>query len=224
MGSVTVPRCDTGSQDEVGSVLDRLTRKRQPQHIAGVINSGGVLADGMIASQTPGETHITPRRPSNSLPAHSLHGPFKGLSLAGCVVGNAVDTRTMCCHFFLCQARCLLPPLHNIVRHEEDASFSSTSDEGPKVLKKGQSVDFSPSNKVIIRSSAPLTIFNNVIGQETNSSLFKCRKRVRLLCAKTGCCQEATGCCVLAPSERHSALLFCGSPVWSSGTDQLLGG
>lgn len=63
MGSVTIPRCDTGSRDEVGSVFERLTRKREPRHIAGIINSGGVLADGMIASQTPGETPAKHRLP-----------------------------------------------------------------------------------------------------------------------------------------------------------------
>ena len=52
---VTAVRCDTASADEVAAVLGAGARRVGVPPITSIINSGGVLADAILASQTAGE-------------------------------------------------------------------------------------------------------------------------------------------------------------------------
>ena len=52
---VTASRCDSALREEVQGVTAALARSRDCPGIAGVINSGGVLSDAVLAAQTAGE-------------------------------------------------------------------------------------------------------------------------------------------------------------------------
>ncbi len=51
---VTAVRCDTASADEAAAVLGSGARRLGVPPITSVINSGGVLADAILTSQTAG--------------------------------------------------------------------------------------------------------------------------------------------------------------------------
>ena len=56
---VTATRCDTASADEAAAVLGAQARHKGLPPITSVINSGGVLADAILASQTAGALQPT---------------------------------------------------------------------------------------------------------------------------------------------------------------------
>ncbi len=53
--SITGARCDTSSMEEAAAVFGPSSHKKQFPPISSVINSGGVLADAMFASQSAGK-------------------------------------------------------------------------------------------------------------------------------------------------------------------------
>jgi hypothetical protein len=52
--AVTAARCDTASADEASAVLGAGARRAGVPPITSIINSGGVLADAILSSQTAG--------------------------------------------------------------------------------------------------------------------------------------------------------------------------
>lgn len=52
--AVTAARCDTASADEAAAVLGAGARRAGVPPITSIINSGGVLADAILSSQTAG--------------------------------------------------------------------------------------------------------------------------------------------------------------------------
>ena len=53
--SITAARCDTASIEEAAAVFGPAARKQGVPPVTGVVLSGGVLADAVLASQTAGE-------------------------------------------------------------------------------------------------------------------------------------------------------------------------
>ena len=58
---VTAARCDTACADEAAAILGAGARRVGVPPITGIINSGGVLADAILSSQTAGACN--PRNP-----------------------------------------------------------------------------------------------------------------------------------------------------------------
>lgn len=54
--SIRAARCDTASSEEVAAIFGSNSRKQGVPPISGVIHSGGVLADAVLASQSAGDS------------------------------------------------------------------------------------------------------------------------------------------------------------------------
>ena len=57
--SITAGRCDTASSEETAAVFGPSPYMQQGPPISGIIHSGGVLADAVLASQSAGDASAT---------------------------------------------------------------------------------------------------------------------------------------------------------------------